>query len=266
MLSQELGGASMELLREEARRLGLHLTSAHLQAFEVYCQELELWNRKFNLTTVTRCEDVQIRHFLDSLTCLLAIPAPGKVTGDPLPDVVPLSSRDEPLLCIDVGSGAGFPGIPVKILRPALNLVLLESVHKKVNFLRHILDRLGLTRTEVLWARAEDVGQDAHHRERYDLVLARAVADLTVLAEYCLPLCRKGGRWIAQKGADIGSELDQAQPAITLLGGQLCEVKTLPLPGMRELRSLVVVDKVAQTPQKYPRRPGVPKKQPLTAE
>jgi 16S rRNA (guanine527-N7)-methyltransferase len=253
----------MGLLREEARRFGLHLTSEHLRAFEAYCQELDLWNRKFNLTTVTHCEDVQIKHFLDSLTCLLALPAPGRSTSDPLPDVVPLSSRDEALLCIDVGSGAGFPGLPVKILRPALHMTLLESVRKKVGFLRHMVDHLALTRVEPVWARAEDAGQDPHHRERYDVVLARAVADLTVLAEFCLPLCRKGGCWIAQKGAEIETELGQAQPAIELLGGRIREVKSLQLPGMRELRSLVVIDKVSPTPSRFPRRPGIPKKQPI---
>jgi 16S rRNA (guanine527-N7)-methyltransferase len=119
---------------------------------------------------------------------------------------------------------------------------------------------------ESLWARAEEAGQDAHHRERYDVVLARAVADLTVLAEYCLPLCRKGGCFIAQKGTDIQDELDRAQAAIHLLGGELRRVKTLQLAGLRERRSLVVIDKVAQTPSKYPRRPGIPSKRPLTRE
>lgn len=257
-------GRDMELLREGARGLGLYLTSEHVRAFQTYYRELGAWNRRLNLTTVTRYEDVQLKHFLDSLTCLLSLPPPGADRGQRLPDVVPLSSKDSPLLCIDVGTGAGFPGLPVKILRPALNMTLLESSSKKITFLEHLVKCLRLQGVELLWSRAEEAGQDAHHRERYDVVLARAVADLPVLVEYCLPLCRRGGCFVAQKGADIEDELERAQAAIHLLGGELREVKILHLAGLREPRSLVVMDKVGHTPAKYPRRPGMPNKRPLT--
>jgi len=253
----------MELLREGARGLGLYLTAEHVRAFQTYYRELGAWNRRLNLTTVTRYEDVQLKHFLDSLTCLLSLPLPGADRGQQLPNVVPLSSKDTPLLCIDVGTGAGFPGLPVKILRPALNMTLLESSNKKITFLEHLVKCLGLQGVELLWSRAEEAGQDAHHRERYDVVLARAVADLPVLVEYCLPLCRRGGCFVAQKGADIEDELERAQAAIHLLGGELREVKILHLAGLREPRSLVVMDKVGPTPAKYPRRPGMPNKRPL---
>ena len=266
--SQERGepssfGPGLELLREGARTLGLCLSADHVQAFQTYYRELNAWNRRFNLTTVTRCEDVQLKHFLDSLTCLVALPMPGMERGPGLPDVVPLSGKDSPLLCLDVGSGAGFPGLPVKIMRPALQMTLLESSRKKIAFLEHLVQCLGLSGVELLWARAEEAGQDAHHRERYDVVLARAVADLAVLVEYCLPLCRKGGCVIAQKGADIEVELTKATPAIHLLGGRLAEVKTLHLPRLKEPRTLVLIEKVEQTPAKYPRRPGMPGKRPL---
>jgi 16S rRNA (guanine527-N7)-methyltransferase len=254
----------MEILREGARTLGLHLTAEHVRAFQTYYQELRVWNRRFNLTTVTRYEDVQVKHFLDSLTCLLAFPGASSDRAECLPNVIPLTNRDAPLLCVDVGTGAGFPGLPLKIMRPALRMTLVESAQKKVTFLRHVVDRLGLKGVELLWARAEEVGQDPHHRERYDLVLGRAVADLAVLAEYCLPLCRDGGCFIAQKGADIEQELSGALPAIELLGGQVREVKDVKLPGLRELRTLVLVDKVHQTPAAFPRRPGMPSKRPLT--
>lgn len=253
----------MELLREGARALGLCLSAEHVQAFQIYYRELNAWNRRFNLTTVTRCEDVQLKHFLDSLTCLVALPTPGAERGPGLPDVVPLTGRDSPLLCVDVGSGAGFPGLPLKIMRPALQMTLLESSRKKVAFLEHLVQCLSLTGVELLWARAEEAGQDAHHRERYDVALARAVADLAVLVEYCLPLCRKGGYLIAQKGADIEAELARAMSAIHLLGGSLAEVKSLRLPGLNEPRSLVLIEKVEHTPAKYPRRPGMPAKRPL---
>jgi 16S rRNA (guanine527-N7)-methyltransferase len=254
----------MELLRDGARALGLCLTAEHLRAFQIYYQELCAWNRKFNLTAVTGYEEVQLKHFLDSLTCLLAFPAQGMVSAGGIPDVVPLSTAETPLLCIDVGTGAGFPGLPLKIMRPTLRMTLLESSHKKILFLEHLVERLGLKNVELLWARAEEVGQDTHHRERYDIALARAVADMAVLVEYCLPLCRKGGYLIAQKGADIEAELKAAEGAIHLLGGKLREVKVLQLPGLREPRSLVLVEKVAPTPPKYPRRPGMPKKRPLS--
>jgi len=255
---------SMELLRDGARELGLYLTAGHVRAFQIYYRELSAWNRKFNLTTVASYRDVQLKHFLDSLTCLLALPVPGTTRDERLPDVVPLSSKETPLLCIDVGTGAGFPGLPVKIMRPALRMSLLESSRKKIVFLEHLLKCLSLEGIELLWARAEEAGQDARHRQRYDVVLARAVADLTVLVEYCLPLCRKGGCFIAQKGAEVEAEVKEAEAATNLLGGKLREVKTLHLPGLKEPRSLVLIDKVGQTPAQYPRRPGMPKKRPLS--
>lgn len=254
----------MELLREGARALGLHLTSKHVRAFQVYYQELTAWNRKLNLTTVTGYEEVQVRHFLDSLTCLLALPVPGLDDRERLPQVVPLSTRDAPLLCIDVGAGAGFPGLPIKIMRPALHMTLLDAARKKVSFLQHMVECLGLSGVEPLWGRAEEIGQDSHHRERYDVVLARAVADLIVLVEYCLPLCRKGGCFIAQKGADIEREVKNAEAATVLLGGRLRNITVLRLPGLKHPRSLVLIEKVGQTPAKYPRRPGMPSKRPLS--
>lgn len=257
----------MELLRDGARALGLCLTAEHVRGFQTYYHELEIWNRKFNLTAVTQYEQVQLKHFLDSLTCLLALPVPGAARTDAgLPDVVPLSTAEAPLLCIDVGTGAGFPGLPLKIMRPALQMTLLESSRKKISFLEHLVERLELKGVELLWARAEEAGQDTRHRERYDVVLARAVADLTVLVEYCLPLCRKGGVVIAQKSAQVADELHAAEGAMRILGGQLREVKAIQLPGLAEPRSLLVIDKVAPTPAKYPRRPGMPHKRPLAVE
>lgn len=262
-MANPLHDLGLERLRDGARTLGLCLTAEHLRAFQVYYQELRAWNLKFNLTTVTGYEEVQIKHFLDSLTCLLALPSPATSGTQPIPDEVPISTEERPLLCIDVGTGAGFPGLPVKIMRPSLYMTLLESSRKKITFLEHIVERLGLVNTECLWARAEEAGQDVHHRERYDVVLARAVADMPVLVEYCLPLCRRGGRMIAQKGADVTEELRCAGPAIDLLGGWLFDVKSLLLPGLKEPRSLVVIEKVGETPPHYPRRPGMPRKHPL---
>ena len=256
----------LDQLRDGARALGLRLTAAHIAAFRTYYLKLVEWNAKFNLTAVISYEDVQVKHFLDSLACLLAIPDPGVSPGEPLPDVVPLSTAEAARLCIDIGTGAGFPGLPLKILRPALQMTLVDSSQKKIRFLEHLVQTLQLTDVDCRWGRAEELGQDPHFRERYDIVLARAVADLAELVEYCLPLCRKGGCFVASKGGDVATEIEDASTAICLLGGQLREVKLYELPGLKEPRSLVVIEKVATTPAKYPRRPGMAHKRPLSAD
>jgi 16S rRNA (guanine527-N7)-methyltransferase len=253
----------MRRLQHGARDLGLCLTSEHLTAFGVYYDELITWNRRFNLTAVTDREEVQYKHFLDSLTCLLVLPdVPANV---PIPNTVPLSSGVEAAWrCIDVGTGAGFPGLPLKILRPRLQLTLLEATGKKTVFLRELVAKLGLEGVEVIHGRAEELGQEAEYRERYDVAVARAVASLQVLVEYCLPFCGVGGRFIAQKStAGLEDELAAAGEAIQVLGGCLREVKPIKLPGLEPERCLVAIDKVGSTPAKYPRRPGMPVKRPL---
>lgn len=252
----------MGKLEDGARLLGLYLSSEHLTLFQRYYEKLVQWNRRFNLTTVTGYEEVQLRHFLDSLTVLLAFPGWGQeVVGKQLPFVC----RPQPLLCLDVGAGAGFPGVPLKIVCPELRLTLLEATRKKVEFLLHLVDQLGLKDVEVVWDRAEALGQNLHYRERYDVVVARAVAELPVLVELCLPFCRLGGRLIAQKGPEAGREVEQAAVAMERLGGALREVKEVTATGQRGERFLVVIDKVASTPAAYPRRPGIPAKRPLLA-
>jgi 16S rRNA (guanine527-N7)-methyltransferase len=226
--------------------LGLTLTSRQRQAFQLYYQELVAWNARFNLTAITDREGVQIRHFLDSLSCLLA-----------LGDGVQRQSL------IDIGSGAGFPGLPLKIVHPTLHLTLLEATGKKVNFLRHMVALLELRDVTVIHARAEQIGQDPLHREAYDWVIARAVAAMPTLIEYLLPLCRLGGYCLAQKGEGAAAEVSLAEPALLLLGGRLNRLLPVELPGLAETRHLVIVDKVAYTPTKYPRRPGRPAKSPL---
>ncbi len=250
----------MQLLRAGAASLGLTLGAGHLGAFETYYRELAAWNQRFNLTAITGYEEVQRRHFLDSLSCLLALPAGA---AGRLPDVVPLQVASGSLRLADVGSGAGFPGIPLKIMLPDARVTLIEATAKKASFLRHIVRLLGLEGVEVLTARAEDVGRMPEHREQYDLVVARAVAPLCVLAEYCLPLCRIKGRVVAQKGGEGVEETGGALPAIALLGGALVGVKSVELEELPPGRTLVVIDKVAKTPEEYPRRTGIPSKRPL---
>ncbi len=251
---------AMSKLEDGARQLGLYLTAEHLAQFQRYYEELVEWNRRFNLTTVVGYEEVQLRHFLDSLTCLLAFPGWGH---DIVANQLPFICRPQPWLCLDVGAGAGLPGLPLKIVCPELKLTLLEATRKKVEFLLHVVDDLRLKDVEVIWDRAETVGQNPHYRERYDIVVARAVAELPVLSEFCLPFCRIGGRLIAQKGPEAESEVAVAGPAIERLGGTVRELKEVAVAGQRETRILVVIDKVAPTPELYPRRPGIPAKRPL---
>ena len=239
----------MSTLRDAAADLGIPLSDEQLSLFHAYFELLVEWNRRVNLTRITDPQQVAIQHFLDSLTCLLVLPRPIPLRG---------------LRLIDVGSGAGFPGLPLKIVRPELRLTLAESAGKKTAFLRQVVVTLGLQEVQVITARAEDLAHDPAHRECYDVAVSRAVAGLATLAEYCLPFLRLGGRMIAAKTAGIADELRAALPAFATLGGELVEARTVALPGLRVPRLLAVVDKTAPTPAQYPRKAGLPAKHPLT--
>jgi 16S rRNA (guanine527-N7)-methyltransferase len=238
----------MAPLIEGARDLKLTLTDRQLAAFEVCFHELVAWNERFNLTAITDREGVLIRHFLDSLSCLKVLSRQELATG---------------ARAIDVGTGAGFPGIPLKIVCPGMRLTLLEATGKKAAFLEHLVGVLGLEQVAVVSARAEDAGQSPEHREQYDWALARAVAEMPSLAEYLLPLVRVGGVGLAQKGEGAAAEVQRAEIAIATLGGRVRQLVPVELRGLAETRYLVVVDKVSATPEKYPRRPGMPTKRPL---
>jgi 16S rRNA (guanine527-N7)-methyltransferase len=233
----------LDLLAATANAWGLELGNGQLDQLAAYAAELLHWNARVNLTAISDEREVTIRHFLDSLRCALSWGA-------------------APASLVDVGAGAGFPGLPLKILRPELRLTLIESVEKKAAFLRHVAAELGLGNVQVVVGRAESAGRDPAHREQYDVAVARAVAELRVLAEYCLPLCRVGGRFLAPKGAQVADELARAQAAVELLGGHVIAVEGVELPGV-EPRTLVVIEKRAPTPAQYPRAAGVPAKRPL---
>jgi 16S rRNA (guanine527-N7)-methyltransferase len=236
----------MQVLNRYVRsQLGLRLSPSQQAILALYERELMDWNTRFNLTAIRDPEEVHIKHFLDSLTCLLAM-------------------RDTPLgRLIDIGTGAGFPGIPLKIMLPRVQLTLVESVGKKAEFCRHVVNILDLQGVEVIQQRAETIGQNPAHRERYDWAVARAVAILPVLAEYLLPLVRVGGSMLAMKGESGPAEAHSAEHAIKLLGGHLRQLLPVTLPGVAEERYLVVIDKVAATPAAYPRKVGIPAKRPL---
>lgn len=233
-----------KFIADVLKATGVHLTRSQVQAFLVYEIELLEWNDRFNLTAIRDSDGIRIKHFIDSLSCITEI-------------------KTAPEKLIDVGTGAGFPGIPLKIIYPSMRLTLVESVGKKADFCKSLSAKLGLTNVEVLTARAEELGQDARFREQYDWAVARAVAALPVLAEYLLPFVRVGGYMLAQKGENAHAEVQTAETAIRLLGGNLHHVSRVILPGIAEERYLVEIEKSAATPPQYPRRTGVPQKKPL---
>jgi 16S rRNA (guanine527-N7)-methyltransferase len=234
-----------ELTQHAQRQLGLHLTRSQLSALSLYERELVDWNMRFNLTAIRDPQEIHVKHFLDSFTCL-------QVMGE----------KHYGRL-IDVGTGAGFPGIPVKIVRPKLQLTLVESVGKKAEFCRHVVRILNLQDVEVIQERGETLGQDPSFREQYDWAVARAVAILPVLAEYLLPFVRVGGSILAMKGESGPAEAHAAEHAIKILGGHLRQLLPITLPGVVEERYIIVIDKVAATPGTYPRKVGIPTKRPL---
>jgi 16S rRNA (guanine527-N7)-methyltransferase len=236
-----------DLLATGAKALGIRLSETQTSRFVRYYDELARWNERVNLTSITEWEAVQSRHFLDSLSAALALS----------PQMLQSSSF------IDVGSGGGFPGLPLKLAFPGMRGTLLEATAKKTAFLAHLSEILELEDISVRTGRAETLAHEAEMREAFDMALARAVAEVATLAELTLPFVRVGGIVVMHKKADIADELEQAQGAIETLGGRLREVLPVTLPGLDE-RALVVLEKQHPTPERYPRRPGMPAKRPLT--
>ena len=231
--------------------MGISLSDAQLDQFETYFQELTDWNQRANLTSITAYDDVQVKHFLDSLTvCLVAeevLAGPARV----------------PARVIDVGAGAGLPGLALKLVFPEIQLSLLESVGKKTVFLEHLSAKLGLEGVSVHTGRAEALAREVGLRDSFDLVVVRGVAKLSLLLEYCLPYCKTGGKLVALKHGGDGRELGAAANALAELGGRIEKVVPVELEGLSDDRVVIAVEKTGPTPERYPRRVGIPAKRPL---
>lgn len=203
------------------------------------------WNEKINLTSITDEREVFIKHFLDSATCI----ATGHIKKG--------------MDVIDVGTGAGFPGVPVKILEDGIKITLLDSLKKRINYLGEVVEKLKLKDVELVHGRAEEAGKNKRYRENYDIVLSRAVAAMNILCEYCLPFAKVGGYFLCQKGPEIKDELKEAENAVKELGGELAEIIPYELPYSDITHNIIIIRKAVQTPTKYPRKPGKPSASPI---
>jgi 16S rRNA (guanine527-N7)-methyltransferase len=234
-----------EVLAQAASEYSLLLTEEQIASFTQYFEMLVEWNEKINLTAITDPTEVAVKHMIDSLSCY-----------------------DEAIFkqgakIIDVGTGAGFPGLPLKIFRPDLKLTLFDSLNKRILFLKAVAEKLGINDIEFIHSRAEDGGKNKQLREHYDIVVSRAVARLSVLSELCLPFVAVGGFFIALKGPQYSQEIKESTNALRMLGGEIAKIENIKLPGLDDVRAVVYIKKIKKTSPAYPRRPGVAEKNPL---
>ena len=248
-----VGGSGMALLRAGCRALGMPLSDLQVEQFELYFRHLVEWNERFNLTAITGYEEVQTKRFLSTISGW-------PVIVQELGLSTPLT---RPLHLVDVGTGAGFPGIPLKIMAPRLKLTLMDGTGKKVSFLQQLSVVLELNNVEVVQARAEEMGQQTRFRGQFDLVTARAVAPLNILVEYLLPLVRRDGYAVIYKGPSAAQEFVEARKAIELLGGETTRMAPVTVPLLEEKRFILLIRKTKPTPALYPRGQGLARKKPL---
>jgi 16S rRNA (guanine(527)-N(7))-methyltransferase GidB len=234
-----------EFLIENLQKIDIILEEEKIQQFITYYDILVEWNKVMNLTGITEFEEVVIKHFVDSLSLIKAV-NPTKIQS-----------------VIDIGTGAGFPGIPLKIVYPNLEVVLLDSLNKRIKFLNTVIEKLHLSNIRCIHGRAEDFSRKAEYREQFDLCVSRAVANLASLSEYCIPYVKKAGMFISYKSGKIESELEEAKIAVKILGGKIDSSIKFYLPDTDMERSLVVIKKVSNTAKMYPRKAGIPAKEPI---
>ncbi len=233
------------ILYESCAKMGVLLTEKQLEQFLQYQKLLLEWNEKMNLTAITEEREVMLKHFADCISIVSAVSLPKNAS------------------VIDVGTGAGFPGIPLKVVCPCLHMTLLDSLQKRIVFLEEVIKKLSLEHISCVHARAEDGGKNEYYREQFDYCVSRAVANLTVLSEYCLPFVKLGGLLIALKGPEAEQEVNQAKRAIQVLGGEVIEIKQIIIPDTELRHTLVLIKKVIQTPSQYPRKAGKVLKNPI---
>ncbi|MCX4351558.1 MAG: 16S rRNA (guanine(527)-N(7))-methyltransferase RsmG [Lachnospiraceae bacterium] len=238
---------SMDLMKKDLEEFNILLDEQQINQFNKYYELLKEWNSFMNLTTIIEFDEVLKKHFVDSLSLVKVLPD--------------LLQKDYSL--IDIGTGAGFPGIPLKIVFSNLKITLLDSLNKRVRFLNEVIDQLGLENITVIHGRAEDFAKPDKLRESFEICVSRAVANLTILSEYCIPFVKKGGYFISYKSEKITEEFDNAKNAIHLLGGKFEKQNEFLLPGSDIYRNLFVIKKVSVTPARFPRKAGVPSKEPL---
>ena len=237
--------ADTEILTKGCQAFGISVTERQTEQFLAYYDLLIEWNKVMNLTAITEFEEVMSKHFVDSCALGKAVELDGKKR------------------LLDVGTGAGFPGIPLKIICPELEVVLLDSLNKRVKFLNEVIERLGLTGITAIHGRAEDIAKQKEYRGSFDLVVSRAVANLSSLSEYCIPFVKTGGLFVPYKSGSVDLELSEAEKAIKVLGGEYRDTVRFTLPDTDIDRTLVVIGKVKETPKKYPRKAGTPSKEPI---
>ena len=232
-----------EEMSKKSKILGVRFSVEQIEQFYKYMNLLIEWNEKMNLTAITEPKEIILKHFIDSLTILKYI--------------------DDNSKLVDVGTGAGFPGVPLSIMNPTLKITLVDSLNKRLIFLQEVVKELNLKNIEIVHARAEEFGQNKNYREKFDIAVSRAVANLSVLAEYLLPAVKIGGQVICMKGSQVEEELNDAKFALKELGGKIKSVDEFCLPGTDMKRNVIIVEKIKETPKKYPRKAGTPAKQPL---
>lgn len=232
-----------EIMIENLKELKIELSNKQLEQFYEYMNLLIEWNKVMNLTGITDPKDIIIKHFIDSLTILNKIDRESKI--------------------IDIGTGAGFPGIPIKIIMPDVKMVLLDSLNKRIKFLNEVIAKLQLKNIETIHGRAEDYGKDKKYREKYDIAVARAVAPLNILLEYLIPFVKVGGKCICMKGSNSEGEILVSKNAIKILGGELIKTDDFYIPNTDMKRKIIQINKIKKTDDKYPRKAGTPSKEPL---
>jgi 16S rRNA (guanine527-N7)-methyltransferase len=232
-------------LEKILKSANLECTSEQLENFVIYKNMIQEWNKKINITSITEDEEIYMKHFVDSII------------------VKNYFDMDKVDKMIDIGTGGGFPGIPLKIISDEMEVTLLDSLNKRIIFLEEVVEVLGLENVDMIHGRAEDYGSNDEYREQYDLSISRAVAPLNILSEYCIPFVKVGGCFISMKSGDVEKEIEESEKALEILGGRIKETIKYKLPGTDISRSIIIIEKFRDTPDKYPRKAGKPTKKPL---